>query len=73
MSRTGYLCKHYDADEDCARCFKRGILVGGCPSGCPDFADVRDDMSDEMLAERDRLMKLMGVEDTIPYKRGARV
>ena len=71
MRGIDYLCKHYDADEDCARCMKRGILVGGCVAGCPDFEDVRDDMPDELLAERERLMKIMGVEDAIPYERRA--
>lgn len=73
MSNYNYLCKHDVSDEDCYKCMKRGIMVGGCPAGCPDFEDVRDDMPDEMLAERERLMKIMGVEDAIPYQRGERV
>lgn len=57
-----YLCENDVSDEDCYKCYKRGIIFG-CPPNCPDFKDARAQMSPEMLAERDRLMKMLGVTD----------
>ena len=58
-----YLCKYDDADEDCYRCLKHGLIFESECRTCPDFYDVRKDMTPEQLAERARLMKIMGVED----------
>lgn len=64
MSGLNYLCDYDVSDEDCYKCFKHGIIFR-CPENCPDFEDARKRMSPEMLAERERLMKIMGVEDRI--------
>ena len=64
MSTLNYLCKNDISDEDCNRCLVHGIMFG-CPKGCPDFEDVRKDMSPELLAERDRIMKMLGRDDRI--------
>ena len=64
MSTLNYLCENDCSDDDCYRCLKRGIIFG-CPKDCPDFVDARSKMSPEMLAERERLMKILGVEDRI--------
>lgn len=62
MSTLNYLCKHDVSDDDCYKCMKNGIVFR-CPENCPDFDDVRQDMSKEMLAERERLMKILGIKD----------
>ena len=62
MSTLNYLCKHDISDEDCYKCLKHGIVFK-CPEDCPDFDDVRADMSPAILAERERLMKILGVTD----------
>ncbi len=67
MNTLNYLCKYDVSDEDCYKCVKHGIVFK-CPSGCPDFADVRADMSKEMLEDRARLMKQLGRTD--PFELG---
>lgn len=62
MSTLNYLCKKDVSDDDCNKCLVHGIMFG-CPKGCPDFEDVRKDMSPAQLAERERLMKILGIED----------
>ena len=63
MSRTlNYLCENDISDEDCLRCLINGIKFG-CPEDCPDFKDVRKQMTPEMLEERERLMNILGVKD----------
>lgn len=62
MNTLNYLCKHDVSDDDCYKCTKHGIVYR-CPVGCPDFDDVRKDMSPAMLKERERLMKILGVKD----------
>lgn len=62
MSTLNYLCKNDVSDEDCNKCLVHGITFY-CPVGCPDFEDVRKDMSPELLAERERLMNILGVKD----------
>ena len=62
MTTLNYLCEHDVSDEDCYKCMKHGIVFG-CPADCPDFKDVRDSMTPEMKAERERLMKILGVKD----------
>lgn len=66
MSTLNYLCKNDVSDEDCYKCTKHGIVFR-CPTGCPDFDDVRKEMPKEMLAERERLMKQLGVTDSIKF------
>jgi hypothetical protein len=44
---------------------KRGIIFK-CPSGCPDFIDVRANMPEGLLKERERIMKAAGITDTFP-------
>ena len=56
------LCKHDISDEDCYKCIKHGIVFG-CPTDCPDFDDVRKDMSPELLKQREEMMKILGVKD----------
>lgn len=36
MSRYNYSCIHECGDEDCGKCFKRGIIFE-CPPGCTDY------------------------------------
>ena len=67
MSTLNYLCKHDVSDEDCYKCIKHGIVFR-CPDGCPDFADVRADMTQDQLAERKRLMDMLGRKD--PFELG---
>ena len=62
MSTLNYLCENDISDDDCYKCSKRGIVFR-CPNNCPDFADARKGMSPEMLAERTRLMQILGVKD----------
>ena len=62
MSTLNYLCKNDISDDDCYRCLKHGIKFG-CPKNCPDFEDIRKDMSPELLAERERIMNIMGIKD----------
>ena len=62
MSTLNYLCEHDVSDDDCFKCVKYGVILS-CPKECPYFTDVRQRMTPEMLAERDRLMKKMGVID----------
>ena len=62
MSTLNYLCKNDVSDEDCNRCLVHGIMFG-CPKGCPNFEDRRKDMSPELLAERERIMKILGRKD----------
>lgn len=42
-------CKYYDGDDDCAKCAKHGILIGGC-AGCEEYKE--DDYWDEATKER---------------------
>ncbi len=67
MSTLNYLCKHDVSDEDCYKCIKHGIVFK-CPPRCPDFYDIRQDMSKEGLEERARLMKQLGRTD--PFELG---
>ena len=63
MSRTlNYLCENDISDEDCLRCLIHGIKFA-CPDDCPDFDDVRKHMSPEMLKERERIMRILGLKD----------
>ena len=62
MSTLNYLCKHDVSDEDCYKCMKYGIMFS-CPANCEYFEDVRSQMTTEMLKERERLMKQLGVSD----------
>lgn len=62
MATLNYLCRHDVSDEDCYKCMVNGIVFG-CPEDCPDFSDVRDNMSDSMLEMREELMKQLGVKD----------
>lgn len=62
MRTLNYLCENDVSDDDCFKCMIHGITFR-CPKGCPDFKDVRDKMSPEVKAERERLMKIMGVQD----------
>ena len=65
MATLNYLCTHDISDDDCYRCEIHGIKFG-CDNTCPDFDDVRSHMSKELLAERQRLMNLMGWKDPFP-------
>lgn len=66
MSKAlNYLCENDDSDEDRNMCMKRGIIFK-CPSGCPDFIDVRANMPEGLLKERERIMKAAGITDTFP-------
>lgn len=67
MSTLNYLCKHDISDEDCYKCIKKGIVLR-CPSSCPDFEDVRADMSKAQLDERQKLMDVLGRTD--PFELG---
>lgn len=67
MSTLNYLCRNDISDDDCYKCIKHGIVFK-CPKACPDFADVRADMSKEVLEERTRLMKQLGRTD--PFELG---
>lgn len=58
-----YLCKHDISEDDCYKCIKHGIVFK-CPKACPDFEDVRNEMSKEMLEARSKLMKMLGVTDS---------
>ena len=60
-----YLCSHDISDDDCLRCAIHGLKFT-CPEGCPDFDDIRIGMPEELKRERERLMKILGVEDKIP-------
>ena len=63
MSRTlNYLCENDISDDDCLRCLKHGIKFK-CPENCPDFDDARKHMSPEMLKERERIMRILGLKD----------
>ena len=62
MTRLNYLCKHDVSDEDCYKCMKRGIIFG-CPDNCPDFEDMRANMSASMLDARAKLMGMLGVKE----------
>lgn len=62
MSTLNYLCENDVSDDDCYKCVVHGILFG-CPKDCPDFADARKRMTKEQLAERERLMAILGVKD----------
>lgn len=64
MQTLNYLCENDISDEDCYKCAKHGIVFG-CPKDCPDFKDVRKNMSAEMLDMRGQLMMKLGVEDPI--------
>lgn len=57
-----YLCDHDISDDDCNRCSVHGITYR-CPEGCPDFKDVRKEMSPEILSERNRLMEKFDIKD----------
>ena len=63
-----YLCENDVSDEDCFKCIIHGIKFR-CPDDCPDFKDVRSGMSEEMLAERERLMKILGRTDDPRWER----
>lgn len=63
MSTLNYLCKHDISDDDCYKCIKHGIVFK-CPKACPDFEDVRKDMSKEVLEERAKLMEQLGRTDS---------
>lgn len=67
MSTLNYLCKNDISEDDCYKCIKHGITFK-CPSNCPDFADVRADMTEEQLKARQNLMELLGMSD--PFKLG---
>ena len=58
-----YLCKHNISDDDCYRCGKHGLIFESECRNCPDFDDMRKTMPPEMLEERERLMKKLGVKD----------
>ena len=62
MRTLNNLCENDISDDDCFKCCVHGIKFR-CPDNCPDFKDVRRRMSPEMLAERERLMKKLGVSD----------
>ena len=62
MRTLNYLCEHDISDDDCYRCEIHGIRFG-CSSDCPDFKDVRKNMSAEVLNMRGQLMMELGVED----------
>lgn len=64
MRTLNYLCENDISDDDCLRCLVHGIKFR-CPNDCPDFKDARKSMTPEMLKERERLMKIMGVKDRI--------
>ena len=64
MRTLNYLCANDISDDDCYKCGKHGIVFG-CPPDCPDFEDTRKRMTPEMLKERERLMNILGVKDTI--------
>ena len=68
MTGLNYLCENDISDDDCLRCGVHGIMFS-CPIDCPDFRDARKSMSPEILAERDRLMKVLGVEDDPKWER----
>lgn len=59
MRTLNYLCEHDISDDDCFKCGEHGIMFV-CPKNCPDFKDVRKQMSPNMLKERERLMKIIG-------------
>lgn len=69
MSTLNYLCENDISDEDCYKCLKHGITFI-CPDNCPDFEDVRKNMSPELLAERTRLMEMLGVKDDERFSKG---
>ena len=62
MSGLNHLCANDVSDDDCNKCMVHGIIFR-CPHFCQDFEDIRGSMSAAMLAERERLMEIMGVED----------
>jgi hypothetical protein len=68
MTGLNYLCENDISDDDCLQCGIHGIKFS-CPDNCPDFRDVRESMTPEMLAERDRLIKIMGVKDDPKWER----
>ena len=72
MRTLNYLCEYDISDEDCFRCYKHGIKFR-CPDNCHDFKDVRKGMTAEMLAERERLMAIMGVKDDPKWSEGTRM
>ena len=67
MSTLNYLCKNDISDEDCYKCIEHGIVLR-CPNGCPDFKDVRADMTKEELSERKKLLDMLGRTD--PFELG---
>lgn len=62
MSTLNYLCRNDISDDDCYKCIKHGIVFT-CPKACPDFEDIRKEMSKEMLEARSKLMEQLGLKD----------
>lgn len=66
MNGLNYLCNNDVSDEDCYKCMKYGIIFR-CPDNCEHFDDRRKGMTKEQLEERAKLMKQLGIEDTLPW------
>ena len=58
-----YLCKHNISDEDCYKCGIHGLIFESECRGCPDFADMRNDMPPEIQALREKIMRENGLKD----------
>lgn len=62
-----YLCANDVSDEDCRKCAIHGIRYR-CIANCPDFADIRQGMPEDMARLRGELMELAGLKDSIPME-----